>query len=108
MNVTDSGWSTLIIRVWRTEDSQLRARLTELDNVEGPERAVAVAGLVDDVLDATRAWLTRVLPASDDCLTSGISGGLRCPGTTYLRGRESLRRLNCRLCRISATSMVIP
>jgi len=66
MDVAGSSWSTLIIRIWLTEDSQLRARLTELDDVEGPERAVAVVGVVDDVVDATRAWLTRVLPAGDD------------------------------------------
>ncbi len=66
MDVTGSNWSTLIIRVWLTEGVHLRARLTELDDVEGPERVVAVVGDADDVLDATRAWLTRVLPASDD------------------------------------------
>ena len=56
-----SGWSTLIIRVWRTEGArELRARLTELNDVESSGRTVAVAGGVDDVLDATRAWLTRV------------------------------------------------
>jgi hypothetical protein len=62
MAVPASGWSTLIIRVWLAEDDSggLRARLTELDDFESPGRAVAVAGDVDDVLDATRAWLTRV------------------------------------------------
>jgi hypothetical protein len=66
MDVTGERWSTLIIRVWLTEGAHLRARLTELDDIEGPERAVAVAGDADDVLDATRAWLTRVLLARDD------------------------------------------
>jgi hypothetical protein len=66
MDVTGSRWSTLIIRVWLTDGLPLRARLTELDDIEGPERAVAVAGDPDHVLEATRAWLTRVLLASDD------------------------------------------
>lgn len=65
MDVTGSRWSTLIIRVWLTDGAPLRARLTELDDIEAPERAVAVVGNADDVLDATRAWLTRVLLASD-------------------------------------------
>jgi 16S rRNA G1207 methylase RsmC len=66
MGATSPKWSTLIIRLWLTEDAQVRARLTELDDVQGPERAVALVGNADDVLDATRAWLTRVLPPSKD------------------------------------------
>jgi hypothetical protein len=66
MGGTSPRWSTLIIRLWLTEDAQVRARLTELDDVQGPERAVALVGNADDVLDATRAWLMRVLPPSED------------------------------------------
>lgn len=51
----------MIIRVWRTEGpGNLRARLTELSDVDSPGHTVAVAGDVDDVLDATRSWLERV------------------------------------------------
>jgi hypothetical protein len=66
MDVTGERWSTLIIRVWLADGASLRARLTELDDIEGPERAVAVVGDADDVVDATRAWLNRVLLAGDD------------------------------------------
>jgi hypothetical protein len=59
-----SGWSTLIIRVWVTEVGGLRARLTELDDVESPGRSVAVAGAVEDVLGETRAWLERLTASS--------------------------------------------
>ena len=65
MDVPVARWSTLIIRVWLTDGTQLRGRLTELDDVEGPERAVDVVGDVGDVLDATRAWLAKVLAAGD-------------------------------------------
>ncbi|MGO8882786.1 MAG: hypothetical protein ACLQDY_18680 [Streptosporangiaceae bacterium] len=66
MDVPAARWSTLIIRVWLTDGAHLRGRLTELDDVEGPERAVAVVGDAGDVLDATRAWLARVLAAGDN------------------------------------------
>jgi hypothetical protein len=66
MDVPAAKWSTLIIRVWRTGEFDLRGRLTELDDLEGPERPVAVVGSADNVLDATRAWLTRVLAASEN------------------------------------------
>jgi hypothetical protein len=58
-----SRWSTLIIRVWLTEGegAGVRARLTELDDVESPGRTVAVAEGIDDVLEATRDWLVRVV-----------------------------------------------
>lgn len=61
MSPPRSGWSTLIIRVWVTDAGGLRARLTELDDVESPGRPVAVAGAVEDVLGETRAWLERVI-----------------------------------------------
>jgi hypothetical protein len=62
MDVPIARWSTLIIRVWLTDGAHLRGRLTELGDVEGPERAVAVVG---DALDATQVWLARVLAAGD-------------------------------------------
>ena len=66
MDVTAERWSALIIRVWLTDSAHLRARMTELDDIEGPERAVAVVGDAGDVIDATRAWLNRVLLAGDE------------------------------------------
>lgn len=66
MDVPAAKWSTLIIRVWLTDEFGLRARLTELDDLKGPERPAAVAGNANDVLDATRAWLTRVLAAHEN------------------------------------------
>lgn len=54
-------WSTLIIRVWRTEGDAdgFRARLSEVDDRGGPGRTVAVAGDPDTVLVAARDWLCR-------------------------------------------------
>ncbi len=60
MAVRESEWSTLILRVWLTEDAHLRARLTELDDLRSPERVIAVLGNADDVIEAIRAWLTKV------------------------------------------------
>jgi hypothetical protein len=55
-----SRWSTLIIRLWFEDDGGLRARLTEVNDVEVPGRSVAVVDDVDAIVNATRAWLTRL------------------------------------------------
>jgi hypothetical protein len=55
-----SRWSTLIIRLWFEDDGGLRARLTEVNDVEVPEHSVAVVDDAEAVVSATRAWLTRL------------------------------------------------
>ena len=55
-----SSWYTLIIRVWVDETSGLRARLTEVNDVDSPEGQVAVVYDAEDVIDAVRVWLSRL------------------------------------------------
>lgn len=55
-----SSWYTLIIRVWLDETSGLRARLTEVNDVDSPEGQVAVVDDAEDVIDAVRVWLSRL------------------------------------------------
>ena len=55
-----SSWYTLIIRVWVDETSGLRARLTEVNDVDSPEGQVAVVDDAEDVIDAVRVWLSRL------------------------------------------------
>ncbi|HTT92267.1 MAG TPA: hypothetical protein VMF65_22120 [Acidimicrobiales bacterium] len=55
-----SSWYTLIIRVWVDETSGLRARLTEVNDVDSPEGQVAVVDDAEDLIDAVRVWLSRL------------------------------------------------
>jgi hypothetical protein len=55
-----SSWYTLIIRVWLDETSGLRARLTEVNDVDSPEGQVAVVDDAEDLIDAVRVWLSRL------------------------------------------------
>jgi hypothetical protein len=66
MTTEGSPWSTLIIRAWVKDEGGLRARLTEVDATDKPDRSVAVADNVESVIDATRAWLARVQQATAD------------------------------------------
>jgi hypothetical protein len=61
MDPSGTRWSTLIIRVWRTEGQSgaFRARLSEVDDGGGPGHTVAVAADPVSVLDLTRDWLAR-------------------------------------------------
>jgi hypothetical protein len=61
MDPSGTRWSTLIIRVWRTEGQPgtFRARLSEVDDGGGQGQTVAVATDPASVLDVTRDWLAR-------------------------------------------------
>ena len=61
-----STWSTLIIRAWLDEWGGLRARLTQVDEVDNPESAVAVADDPEIVINVVRDWLSSLHGGSDN------------------------------------------
>ena len=60
----------LLLRVWADEsDRRLRARITHVLDITTAQERVVMAGSVEEIEKAVRAWLVEFSPSDDSALT---------------------------------------